>query len=324
MSIQAVAWALDQDIGDPAAKLVLISLANAYNQKEGRCFPTRKQIAANASISERSVVRKLQQLEAAGWIAVAPSYDETTRRQQANEYLLLGFGSSPIGCQPVTPPHGRVSDCHPCHGEGDSSGTGEGDTVGTGEGDSCVTPLKEPEEVPEEERKKGASAPSASAGAVAALPIGEAYDAWSETASRHRLPEIRDRSRDRTRRLQAILRDHGLDGWRQALLALGSTGFLTGRNERGWRANFDWVTKPANFAKLIEGTYAQERDGPAAMPGAVVQVDWGKRLGYWARTGTWYPDEWGPAPGAPGCQAPVELVEQADRGRERIAAAANG
>ena len=35
--------------------------------------------------------------------------------------------------------------------------------------------------------------------------------------------------------------------------------FLCGSNSRGWRANFDWLLKSANFIKVIEGHYDNKK-----------------------------------------------------------------
>lgn len=34
-----------------------------------------------------------------------------------------------------------------------------------------------------------------------------------------------------------------------------SSDFLTGRNEKGWRSNFDWILNPTNLVKILEGNY---------------------------------------------------------------------
>ena len=31
--------------------------------------------------------------------------------------------------------------------------------------------------------------------------------------------------------------------------------FLNGRNDRGWIADFDWLMRPNNFVKVLEGNY---------------------------------------------------------------------
>lgn len=38
-----------------------------------------------------------------------------------------------------------------------------------------------------------------------------------------------------------------------------SSSFLSGENERGWRADFDWILKEANIVKILEGTYDNKK-----------------------------------------------------------------
>ena len=52
----------------PAAKLVLLYLSTCYNPKKADVFPKQKTIAAKLGISERSVVRAVQELIKAGII----------------------------------------------------------------------------------------------------------------------------------------------------------------------------------------------------------------------------------------------------------------
>lgn len=37
-----------------------------------------------------------------------------------------------------------------------------------------------------------------------------------------------------------------------------ASGFLKGRNNRDWKANFDWLIKDANFAKVLDGNYDEQ------------------------------------------------------------------
>lgn len=116
MSIQAVGWALDQDVPDPAAKLVLISLCNAHNGGTQACHPSHSRIAQEASCSARTVIRKLKWLEENGWIETIPRYDGSGRSKSNTYRIALETG-------------------------GDNLSLG-GDTVVRGEGDTVVTPLK--------------------------------------------------------------------------------------------------------------------------------------------------------------------------------------
>lgn len=45
---------------------------------------------------------------------------------------------------------------------------------------------------------------------------------------------------------------NGLDVWRQYFTDCLTDPHWCGKNERGWRADFDFVTKPVNAIKLME------------------------------------------------------------------------
>lgn len=62
MSIHAVAWAIKTRVGDPALKVLLISIAN-YADENNRAWPSQKRLAYDTEISERSIRRKLVELE---------------------------------------------------------------------------------------------------------------------------------------------------------------------------------------------------------------------------------------------------------------------
>ena len=45
-------------------------------------------------------------------------------------------------------------------------------------------------------------------------------------------------------------------GWWQAFFEkVGKSEFLNGKNDRGWTANLEWITKSENFTKILEGHY---------------------------------------------------------------------
>jgi len=67
VSIQAVGWALKQNVSSSGAKFVLVALAN-YADEEGRCWPSQKQLAADTCQGERTVRRHLDTLEREGFI----------------------------------------------------------------------------------------------------------------------------------------------------------------------------------------------------------------------------------------------------------------
>lgn len=53
-----------------------------------------------------------------------------------------------------------------------------------------------------------------------------------------------------------------IDEMEQTFIKAGQSGFLGGQNDRGWKANFDWVIKPENRIKILEGNYDQSGKKP--------------------------------------------------------------
>jgi hypothetical protein len=43
--------------------------------------------------------------------------------------------------------------------------------------------------------------------------------------------------------------------WEEFFDFISQSAFLMGKNSKGWTASFDWIMKPANFVKIVEGTY---------------------------------------------------------------------
>lgn len=57
----------------------------------------------------------------------------------------------------------------------------------------------------------------------------------------------------------ALLREYGYDKLLQVFKLADDSDFLAGNNESGWKANFDWLMKPGNFLKVLEGYYANRQ-----------------------------------------------------------------
>ena len=127
MSIQLVAWALSQNIPHAGQKLVLIALANAANSRNGdACFPSKRQLAEDTSMSERTIIRHVNWLEEHGFVRVDREQSADDGRTLANRYSFLTHGGDKLS------------------GGGDMM-TPQGDTGVRGEGDTVVTPLIERE-----------------------------------------------------------------------------------------------------------------------------------------------------------------------------------
>lgn len=86
-------------------------------------------------------------------------------------------------------------------------------------------------------------------------------DVWNEIVGAE-LGKVQKITAPRIDRIHKILRDEFNDDraeWRGFVERIGRSDFLTGRGALGWKADFDWCLKPANFVKIVEGKYDNAR-----------------------------------------------------------------
>jgi hypothetical protein len=81
--------------------------------------------------------------------------------------------------------------------------------------------------------------------------------AWNDELSEpHGLPRVTRLTKARYIKFKAREKDYG--GWFQVyeiLTKINNQPFLLGKNQRGWKANFDWFLEPRNMARIEEGNY---------------------------------------------------------------------
>jgi len=87
------------------------------------------------------------------------------------------------------------------------------------------------------------------------------------------LPQIRDWNDNRQRLLRARWNEdterQNLDWWRKFFKDVSSSAFLTGRTDNPFQCHLEWLIKPTNFSKTIEGHY-NNRKGQ----GEEDDIDW--------------------------------------------------
>lgn len=88
MSIQAVAWAIEQEDVPARAALVLISIANHADHTDGYCWLKAETIAREARCKPRSVFRFIAALVRNGYVRKSPRRGDDGK-QRANDYWLL-------------------------------------------------------------------------------------------------------------------------------------------------------------------------------------------------------------------------------------------
>ena len=90
------------------------------------------------------------------------------------------------------------------------------------------------------------------------VDIEWAVNEWNELAEDAGLPAVRQLTAQRKKALQARLRELGSrEAWTDALMTISRTPFCCGENDRGWRANFDFVLRPSAMVRLLEGNYGK-------------------------------------------------------------------
>lgn len=94
----------------------------------------------------------------------------------------------------------------------------------------------------------------------------EAFQSWNATALRCGLPQASRLTPDRVRMIGARLKDYGLDGWTQALANIERSSFLTGTNDRGWKASLDFLCQAKSFGKVHDGGYGNGRHTGPVVP----------------------------------------------------------
>lgn len=66
---------------------------------------------------------------------------------------------------------------------------------------------------------------------------------------------VKSISNNRLALVKARIAEHGLDVFLEAIKSIKKCPFLLGQNANGWVITFDWLIKPSNFVKVLEGNY---------------------------------------------------------------------
>jgi len=93
------------------------------------------------------------------------------------------------------------------------------------------------------------------------VPVQKAFDNYNLAAAEYGLPLAEKLTEDRRRKLRARLKEHTLEGWNRALTNIEGTPFLRGENDRGWRADLDFLLQPTSLNKVLEGAYGDDDSG---------------------------------------------------------------
>lgn len=109
--------------------------------------------------------------------------------------------------------------------------------------------------------KKGLSKDNPKKPAFEKGTLDLAVKAWNALAASRGLPKVQSLTATRKVALMLRLGDlGGPQGFGDLMRKVQASRFLCGENDKGWTADFDWILKPANMTKIMEGKY-DDRQG---------------------------------------------------------------
>ena len=84
----------------------------------------------------------------------------------------------------------------------------------------------------------------------------EIVDMYNDTCVS--LRKVKTLSESRKASIKARLNKYSPEKIQEAFTKAEASDFLTGSNKRNWRADFDWIMKDSNIAKVLDGNYDNE------------------------------------------------------------------
>lgn len=222
MSFEAMAWAVKHKLPSKQ-KIVILMLANRTNGDTGRCDPSHKRLAEDCGLSVSSVKRAISDLEQAGILRVIERHSGEV--QLPNQYLLNldwvgshGTGGS-VQCEPGVGSH---------------------------------RPTKQ------EYNQEDKPSCDQQADSRQRIPYSEIFDAYAESLPE--LPQLKLKDAARKRSIKTVWdldeKFQTTDFFARYFAHVSKSDFLMGRNDAAWKGCcFDWLMKPANLKKIIEGNY---------------------------------------------------------------------
>lgn len=126
------------------------------------------------------------------------------------------------------------------------------------------TPLLPPESTRKEKKvkekkRKESIPPKSPEGESDKIDYQKLVDYFNRTFA-GKLPTVTQLTDKRKAAIKSRMANHGKDAIFQMLLNAANSPFLLGENNQNWRADFDWIFKPTNFVKILEGNYLKRED----------------------------------------------------------------
>lgn len=123
--------------------------------------------------------------------------------------------------------------------------------------------IEEPkkEEINKEEKKDSieltnvSSLSTTSVDAAADVDWKKFLDFFNETVNGSQIPKIRTITEERKKFIRARVKEFGKNALATAIQKAAASDFLNGCGNKAFVASFDWIFRPTNFPKVLEGNY---------------------------------------------------------------------
>jgi hypothetical protein len=265
MSNTALNWAWEQDAPSAPAKAILVYLANCADGR-GESYPSFATICDRTQVSHMTARKSLKALVEANLLEIMPQYGRSGR-QRSNIYRLA-FSTTPLNSGPYVGPLPNDDDWRPSWGEPsqiEPPPTPKSDSLppidlgaqtdklrGDPQLDLGANTLEGYKESKKEPSLRSGRAREA--GLVSIDRIADARSIWNEVCVKAGMPACREMPEARRKALQRALTTRFIDpeAWPAFCRTIASSAFLTAGG-----FGIDWVLKPANLVKIVEGNYGE-------------------------------------------------------------------
>lgn len=85
------------------------------------------------------------------------------------------------------------------------------------------------------------------------LIVQEIFDFYNQ--NKGQMPKAELLSATRQSAIKKRVKEFGSDKVKEVILLSSRSQFMNGHNPQSWKASLDWIIKPANFIKILEGNY---------------------------------------------------------------------
>ena len=265
MSSEALAWAFKQDVKPSSVKFVLVALCECAHYRTGLIHPSIDHICEITGLNRKTAIAAVAELER---LALLTDTGERVGRTRQIKVYRAEIGTVPESerfqkrnSSTFTRKESQKRDTEPSREPSTLDTSNEVSLPRSKKavsGKDAPAAKTSPRSIGDQHQRAVQPQASATPDADAPLTADEIRDAWNHMARECGLPEVKKLTAERERRLAARCRDFDINDWTEAIRAVRRSPFLRGDNDRGWRANFDWLLQPRSLTKLIEGQYDQK------------------------------------------------------------------